>query len=183
MTTRHGPRRLAAALATSALVGTAALVAAPPATATATPGLDDLLAAIDRPELTVSFDQQDTTVRRGEQFTVSGRIGTLTDGLGATLANGVPATFTLEVRDPAGTVLGTQEITAGPSGGFSTTVPGGTTEALPTSDRPVVVAARAVHASFADLAADDAGALSVSVAPDDTDLQIENSFVSAVGWV
>ena len=181
MTTRHGPRRLAAALATSALVGTSALVAVPLAPAAAAP--EDLFTQVERALLGVTFDQQDTTVRRGEQFTVSGRIGTLTDDLVARLDSGVGASFTLQVTDPSGDVLGTQEITAGPLGRFSTTVPGSVTQKLPASDRPVVLAARAVDASFEDLAEDVAGTTAVTIAADDTGLQVENSFVSAVGWV
>lgn len=183
MTTRHGPRRFIAALATSALVGTGALAAVPlPASAAPDDLAAALLASVDR-QLGVTFDQQDTTVRRGDQFKVSGRIGTLTDGLVASLDDGVAAAFTLQITDPAGRVLGTQEITAGPLGAFSTTVPGSVTEKLAASDRPVVLAARAVDATFEDLAEDDAGATAVTVAADDTALQVENSFVSAVGWV
>ena len=80
-------------------------------------------------------------------------------------------------------MLGTQEITAAKDGSFSTMVPGSVTRSLPRSDEPLSLALRAVDASYDDYAAADAGAGSVTLAAEATDLLVENSFVSSVGWV
>ena len=120
---------------------------------------------------------------RGQQFSVSGRIATVTGDEVAKLGDGVPASFTLEVVDPSGQVLATQDVTAGSLGSFDTTVPGSVTAKLPRTSDATVLAVRAVDASYADYAADDAGAGAVTVAAAATGLQIQNSFVSSVGWV
>src|SRR5688572_28138039 len=97
----------------------ALVVAASPAVAT--PGAEQpadgppAREAASPPDLLATFDGQDQTVTAGEPFTVSGRIGTPTAD-GVTLDSGAAAEFTLEVVAPDGSVLATQDVTAGPSG-------------------------------------------------------------------
>ena len=195
MTDRQGPRRRITAVLTASVqlcsgaaltAGLSPATAAPAAASSAaisTGDLSDILSTKGAKVLAAAFDRQDSTVTRGEQFSVSGRISTVTGDEIATLDDGVPASFTLQVVDPAGTVLATQDVTAGDQGSFDTTVPGSVTAKLPRSAEPTVLAVRAVDASYEDYAAEDAGAGAVTVAAAATDLQIQNSFVSSVGWV
>lgn len=135
--------------------------------------------------LSVTFDRQSTTIERGERFGVSGTVTTLSQTtLRAVpdLGRGVPARFTLAVTDPSGRVLGTQEVTAAADGTFSTMVPGSITDGLPRTDEALRLGVRAVDATYGDHAARDAGAGSVALQAA-TGLQVENSFVSSVGWV
>ncbi len=133
--------------------------------------------------LTAQFDAQSRTIERGAAFKVTGTISKVTQATVGRPDDGVPASFTLAVTDADGNVLGTQDITAAKDGSFSTMVPGSVTRKLPTSDAALSLGLRALDASYDDYAADDAGAGSVTVAAAATDLTIENSFVSSVGWV
>lgn len=133
--------------------------------------------------LTASFDPSSTSVERGDRFRVSGTISTVTQARVGRVGDGVPATFTLAVTAPDGEVLGTQEITAADDGTFTTMVPGSTTRSLPDSDQAVRLGLRAVDASYDGFRALDAGAGSTTLEGDATDLFVENSFVSSVGWV
>ncbi len=190
MTDRQGTRRpkhIAAVVAASVLMGTALTATFSPAAAA--PGaprsadLSGVLSTKGAKLLAADFDQQDRTVVRGEQFSVSGRITKVTGDDVAKLGDGVPADFTLQVVGPDGAVLATQDVTAGQLGSFDTTVPGSVTQKLPRTGDTTVLAVRAVDASYGDYAAADAGAEPVTVAATDTGLQIQNSFVSSVGWV
>ena len=151
--------------------------AAPAAAAPAAQAPDDASA----PELSAQLDPQDATVVRGDRFAASGTIREVT-AEGAPGA-GVPAAFTLAVTDATGRVLGTQEITAAADGTFTTMVPGATTARLPRTGAATTLGLRVVDATAGDLAAADAGAGSVVVSAAATGLEIENSFVSSVGWV
>src|SRR5262249_26978981 len=128
------------------------------------------------PSLSVDFDRQAATVVRGAQFPVSGTVAT-------SAGRGVPADFTLAVTDPAGRVLGTQDVTAAGDGTFATTVPGSITRGLPQTGDATHLAVRALDASYDGRSVDDAGAGAVAVEAAATDLEVENSFVSSVGWV
>jgi M6 family metalloprotease-like protein len=172
------------AVTTAVAAGLATGLAAAPLTASAAPlSTSDPLSTLGQHLLTASFDAQDATVRRGQQFTVSGVISTVTQAAVGRVGTGVPADFTLAVTDPSGQVLGTQAVTAAGDGGFSTVVPGDLTAKLPRADEAVVLGLRAVDASYGEYAAADAGAGSAVVAAAATGLDIRNSFVSSVGWV
>ncbi len=80
-------------------------------------------------------------------------------------------------------MLGTQDITAAEDGTFSTTVPGSVSRALPKSGAASTLALRAVDASYQGLVAQDAGSEALVVGAAADGLEIENSFVSSVGWV
>ena len=136
--------------------------------------------------LTVDFDGQDRTLDPGEQFTVSGTVRTVVEGAShglPRLGDGVPASFTLEVTDVEDTVLGSQEVTAADDGSFATTVPGELTRGLAVGDEPVQLAVRAVDAAYDGYRAARAGAQPVQLRGRAKGLRIQNSFVSAVGWV
>ncbi len=133
--------------------------------------------------LTVSFDGQDSSVRRGDQIKASGTISAIKPAAVATIGDGVPAAFTLAVTDASGKVLGTQDITASADGSFSTMIPGSVSQALPQSNQAQTIALRAIDASYNDFSAEDAGAGAVVVRAAGSGLEIKNSFVSSVGWV
>ncbi|GAB2775300.1 hypothetical protein GCM10027020_30590 [Nocardioides salsibiostraticola] len=133
--------------------------------------------------LSVTFDGQDTSVRRGDQIKASGTVSTVKPAAVATIGDGVPAEFTLAVTDASGKVLGTQDITAAADGSFSTTIPGSVSRALPENGGAQTLALRAIEASYDDFSAQDAGAGAVVVRAATSGLEIENSFVSSVGWV
>ncbi|WP_435747315.1 immune inhibitor A domain-containing protein [Nocardioides sp. SYSU DS0663] len=187
------PPRLRVAVATTALaaalltpVGVAATTVPATAEEPTRPEQSELLEAVGEKLLTVDFDGQDASVVRGAQVTVSGTVATVAQSSAsrvARAADGVPASFTLAVTDVDGDVLATQEVTAGPDGSFSTTVPGSVTAGLPDGGERRVLGVRALDASYAGFAADDAGATAVEVLPRAAGLRIENSFVSSVGWV
>nr|WP_028637868.1 PKD domain-containing protein [Nocardioides sp. URHA0032] len=128
------------------------------------------------PALSVAFDGQAATIVRGAQFPVSGTVVTAAE-------KGVPASFTLAVTDASGQVLATQEVTAAGDGSFATTVPGKVTSALPRTGEATHLAVRALDAEYADRRVADAGAGDVAVQASSDDLQVEDSFVSSVGWV
>ena len=106
--------------------------------------------------------------------------------------NKVPASFTLQVVLPNGDVRGPYgPFTADAQGHFSTTLPGSATAGL-TADAStnweIGLSIEAVQASYNDpltgaWAADRAGAAPLVIAVPPTALTLENSFVSAVGWV
>lgn len=165
------PARSATALLASLTVGLAAglaALAAPPAA----------VAAPERPAppaLAVDFDGQDATLDRGEQIPVSGTAETAA-------GEGVPARFTLAVTDAAGTVLATQDVTAAADGSFATTVPGSVTRGLPRGEE-LHLGVRALDVAYDGREVADGGATPVVVARAAGGLEIENSFVSSVGWV
>lgn len=176
---------LVAALAAAPLVAPGSSTAASPA-ATA--------AAADEPEgsradttgrklLTVTFDAPSATLVAGRAFPVTGTVSKVTRAVVGQRGAGVAGSFTLAVTDATGRVLGTQEVTASPTGSFSTTVPGGLTSSVAGAD-DVSLAVRALDASYAGgYAAKDAGAGAVTLRGRSSGLRITNSFVSSVGWV
>src|SRR4029079_52148 len=108
----------------------------------------------------------------------------------------VGATFSLRVVWPDGTVRGPYgPFTANPgplnTGTFTATVPGSATSGLTadaSTDYRATVAVEVVNASFTDTVpgawgAARAGAGSASFTLPPPNLLVENSFVSAVGWV
>ncbi len=155
--------------------GSSAATGSPPAATTAA------VPEATAPELTAQLDPQDATVVRGDRFSVSGTIREVTERGEA--GAGVPASFTLAVTDADGRVLGSQDITAADDGTFATMVPGATTARLPRRGPAATLGLRVLDATAGDLAAADAGAAPVVVAAAATGLEIENSFVSSVGWV
>ena len=164
---------LAAALATGLGTGLSTLgppASAAPTAATTAPGLPKA------PPLSVDFARQSATVVRGAQFSVSGTVATAA-------GRGVPASFTLAVTDATGRVLGTQAVTAAGDGTFATTVPGRISRGLPRTGDATHLAVRALDVSYDGRTVDDAGAGDVAVQAASTDLEVENSFVSSVGWV
>jgi M6 family metalloprotease-like protein len=101
------------------------------------------------------------------------------------------ATATVEVVDPSGTVLDSQPVTADSSGEFDVTVPAGATDQI-TEDTSLAV--RVVDATYTDpgtlpgtATGDWASATAATTSHDidipATELVLENSFVSSVGWV
>ncbi|WP_372727247.1 PKD domain-containing protein [Nocardioides sp.] len=177
-------RRLRTTAVTTALVAglSAGLVTLPFTTANATEATSPV-STVGKKLLTADFDHQSRSIRVGQQFKVSGTIATVTQGDVGRPGDGVPARFTLAVSDATGEVLGTQEVTAAGDGTFSTMVPGSVTRGLETGARDLVIGVRAVDATYGDFASADAGATAVTVGATSTTLQIENSFVSSVGWV
>ncbi len=184
MTHRQGTRRRLVAAVTSATLLAAGAAFAAPVSAAPTTGLSPSpLSTLGKKLLVATFDRQDSTVVRGSQFKVSGQVSKVTQEAVGQIGDGVPASFTLQVVAPSGRVLATQSVTAGALGSFSTTVPGTVTSKLDPDTDVTALAVRAVDATYADYAAADAGAAAVAVATTDTTLHVENSFVSAVGWV
>ena len=160
-----------------------ATMLAPSTYAAPTPAAAALAAAApqqDAPDLTALLDPQDASVARGDRFAVSGTIREVADGRAA---DGVGASFTLAVTDATGRVLGSQEITAADDGTFTTMVPGATTARLPRTGPGTTLGLRVLDARAGNLSAADAGAGAVTVSAAATGLEIENSFVSSVGWV
>ena len=183
MSVPRQPRLRSVAVTTALVAGLATgLATLPLSVATASEGSGPA-SAVGKRLLTASFDRQSATIERGEQFKVSGTISKVTQTAVGRPGAGVAARFTLAVVDATGAVLGTQAVTAAGDGTFSTMVPGTITRGLPKTDEPLGLGLRAVDASYDDHAAPDAGAGSVRVAAAATDLTIDNSFVSSVGWV
>ncbi len=134
-----------------------------------------------------------TSYAPGDDITVNGNVHELdaTANTGAT-KTGVPATFDLRLVMADGTVLGSVDgVTAEENGDFSKTIPGTFTKDLKAgaeSGYQLTLAAEAVNAKYQDpdqgeFAAQRAGAGSVPISTPPTGLIVENSFVSAVGWV
>ncbi len=183
MPSRRPVLRRLPALVPLVLAGALGATALAPSTYAVSPSAPITATAPEQgaPELTAELDPQDATVVRGERFGVSGTIREV--GADGRAGEGVASTFTLAVTDATGRVLGTQDITTAEDGSFSTMVPGGTTARLPRSGPATTIGVRAVDAQAGDLTADDAGAGAVVVSAAATGLEIENSFVSSVGWV
>ncbi|MCW2792402.1 MAG: domain containing protein [Nocardioides sp.] len=178
------PRRLRIAAVTTALVAglATALATLPPSAATAGEPSGPA-ATFGKRLLTVAFDAQSATIQRGARFKVSGTASKVTQAVVGRPGAGVPASFTLAVTDATGRVLGTQHVTAAADGTFSTMVPGTITRGLPQTLAPLSLGVRALDATYDGYAAKDAGAGAVTVEAAATGLEIENSFVSSVGWV
>jgi M6 family metalloprotease-like protein len=112
--------------------------------------------------------------------------------LAAPTETGVAATFSLRVVLPDGSVRGTfGPYTADIDGDFGATLPGSATAGLTadaSTNYEIALSIEAVDASFNDLltgawAADRAGAAPLVMTISPSTLIVENSFVSAVGWV
>lgn len=170
------------AVTTALVAGVASGLALTPAAVAADPATDGTATTVVKHQLTAQFDRQSVSITRGARFNVSGTISSVTPSA-LRADKGVAASFTLAVTDATGKVLGTQAVTAASDGAFSTMVPGSITARLPRTDAPLSLGVRALDASYGDLAAKDAGAGSASIAAAATGLEIENSFVSSVGWV
>jgi len=175
-------RGLTAGLALAVLSGAAAPLALSPAAAEQARDEGSLLSTLDDRLLTVAFDELDEVVP-SEDLQVTGTVSTVTRSRLGLPDTGVPASFTLQLVDAQGRVLADQDVVAGPDGSFATTVPAGLLERVDATDGAVSLAVRAVDASYAGFAAEDAGARAVTVASRATGLRLENSFVSSVGWV
>jgi M6 family metalloprotease-like protein len=112
--------------------------------------------------------------------------------LAAPTETGVAATFSLRVVLPDGSLRGPfGPYTSDIDGAFATTLPGSATEGLmadASTNYEIALSIEAVDASFNDLltgawAADRAGAAPLVMTISPSTLIVENSFVSAVGWV
>ncbi|MGH3331000.1 MAG: immune inhibitor A domain-containing protein, partial [Nocardioidaceae bacterium] len=132
------------------------------------------------------------TFEAGQDIPVTGTVSKLDSGPVTDDGEGVPGTFTLEVRSPEGRKLHSRTVTAGDDGTFSVTVPGEATRdvrAGRSTGYRTALGLRAVDATYKDpettdtWSAGDAGAGSATVLSPPTTLQLENSFVSSVGWV
>ncbi|WP_372736958.1 hypothetical protein, partial [Nocardioides sp.] len=138
----------------------------------------------------------------GDPFTVTGTIEEHVGG-GPLVARdtGVPATYTVSLVKPDGTVVfTTAPATAASDGAFTAPIPAGTTAGLTTgaeSNYKLTLGVR-VNATFDDpdsssglpgqavtgaWSGSPAGTTSHSVVTPASRLHIENSFVSSVGWV
>ncbi|MEA2460292.1 MAG: hypothetical protein QOH90_469 [Actinomycetota bacterium] len=103
----------------------------------------------------------------------------------------VPATFSLQVRTASGEVRGPiGPFTAGPDGRFEATIPATATEGIYAPEDAgfqAVAAIEVVNASFKDAAAtwsaERAGVAALRLSKSVKNVRIQNSFVSAVGWV
>ncbi len=173
---------LTAGLALAVLAGGAAPLALSPASAQQRGDEAALLTTLDDRLLTVAFDDLDEVVP-GEDLAVSGTVAKVTQARLGLPGAGVPGSFTLQLVDAEGRVLATQDVLAAADGSFAATVPAALLERVDATDGTVSLAVRAVDASYAGFAAQDAGARAVTVASRATGLRLENSFVSSVGWV
>lgn len=184
MTPVRARRLRTAAVTTALLAGLATPVVLSPTSSVASPADEKPApgATFGARLLSVVFDGQDATIDPGRPFTVSGTVGKVTEGVVGRLGAGVPASFTLAVTDAEGRVLGTQDVTADTDGSFTTTVPGELTAGLAGAD-DLSLAVRALDASYAGFAADEAGSAPIAVRGTTKRLKITNSFVSSVGWV
>ena len=141
--------------------------------------------------LGATFDEPATTFKPGQDIAVTGRVVELdNDSVEGLSDKGVPATFSLKTRLPDGSTVNTQSVTAGDDGTFSATIPGRATSGVETGadvDFTTVLSLSAVNATYKDgldtWEAKDAGAGSATVVSAPQELQLENSFVSSVGWV
>ncbi len=130
----------------------------------------------------------------GEDLTVSGRVFEIDQmpPLASPQETGVPATFKLRVVRPDGTASApTAPVTAESDGTFEATIPGAATAGLtagPDTGYQVGVSIEVVDATYTDPVTGSwvaqragAGSYVFTVAP--IGLVLQNSFVSAVGWV
>ncbi len=139
--------------------------------------------------LVATLDTVPPSSAPGAAFDVTGSIemhsarDTFTDA-------GVPATFTLNVVAADGTVLNTADLTAAADGAITHTVPAAATSGIAAD---TVLRVEAVDAAYDDTAtsipptgewaAETAGTTSHGIEVPATNLTIDNSFVSSVGWV
>ena len=107
----------------------------------------------------------------------------MTEGVVGGVGDGVPASFTLAVTDAEGRVLGTEDVTAADDAASPPACRALVTAGVSTADGPAAVALRALDASYAGYAADEAGAALVDLRSAARRLRLTNSFVSSVGWV
>ena len=142
--------------------------------------------------LGVAFDVPTQTFKPGQDIAVTGTAVELdNDSATGPTDKGVPAQFTLELGLPDGTALSSQSVTAADDGTFSATVPGTVTDGIEAgaeSDYRTALSLSALHATYDDpdtddWAASEAGTGAVTVLSAPTSLQLDNSFVSSVGWV
>jgi len=120
-----------------------------------------------------------TTFRPGEAATVT---GALRDKAGKPAAG----TFTLQVSDPNGRVLGTLPARTAADGTFRAVVPGALTKSVkPTREThwTTTLAVRVVDVVSGSTREPMAGAAPLAVAGPTTGLELVNDFTSAVGWV
>jgi len=143
--------------------------------------------------LGATFNSPPDTFRPGQDIPVSGEVYKIdTDATGAmTHAPAGGATFVLNLVMPDGSKMKIEDVTTQGDGTFSATIPGSATADLtagPETNYQVTLAVEAANAAYQDpttgaWAANRAGAGAVTVVVPPTDLVLENSFVSAVGWV
>ncbi|HEX4743071.1 MAG TPA: PKD domain-containing protein [Candidatus Limnocylindria bacterium] len=124
----------------------------------------------------------------GEDIPVAGTIEKINSVGSQTSVSPAAATFSLRLVTAAGRVSGPYgPFTSDSNGGFAQTIPGAATAGLvgvPDARYQSIVAIEVVDASTADgWGAVNAGAGSATVLAPPTGPVIENSFVSAVGWV
>ena len=175
MTRRPALAIVVGALALSLALPAVPAPAAPPVTLESQPPLFAELRAADGAE-----------VRPGDPVAITGRIARVDAAAGGLLA-GVPATFHLRVTDPTGAERATfGPFTAGLGGEVAETLPGSVTEGVTApadAGHVATLSVRAVGLSFAGLTVDAAGAAELSVSVPPTFLELDNAFVSSVGWV
>ncbi|MEK6274919.1 MAG: PKD domain-containing protein [Actinomycetota bacterium] len=130
----------------------------------------------------------------GEDVSVSGNIYEIDQipPLAAPQQQGVPAIFRLRAVLPDGSIRGPfAPITANSSGDFTATIPGSATDGLTadaSTNYEIALSIEAVNATYTDFltgawAADRAGAAPLVITIPPPTLIVQNSFVSAVGWV
>ncbi|MPZ61051.1 MAG: hypothetical protein GEU93_07100 [Propionibacteriales bacterium] len=136
--------------------------------------------------------------RPGDDIPVTGTVSQLDTTANTTSETGVPATVALRLVTPDGTAHpvtdeagAPRRFTAADDGSFEATVPGELTadvRADATTDYQASVAIEVVDAAYTDpstgeWAALEAGSGSATIVTPPDGLVLENSFVSAVGWV
>ncbi|MGI8901121.1 MAG: immune inhibitor A domain-containing protein, partial [Nocardioides sp.] len=127
----------------------------------------------------------------GDPIPVTGEIYELDSTGIASTQTGVAAKFDLKLVDPEGGQTQVENITAETDGTFSTTIPGSATADItagPETNYEITLGIAAVDATYTDdvtgpWAAKRAGSGAVTLKSPPTELILENSFVSAVGWV
>ncbi len=122
----------------------------------------------------------------GTAVSVTGALR-LRDARTGVLGRAVPGTFSLRVRDADGTLdRPAGRVTTGPDGRFSATVPASATSGVtPTASGGYrqVLAVVATDVRAVNRSAATAGAAPVTVVKPPAGLQLENAFISSVGWV
>ncbi len=124
----------------------------------------------------------------GQNIPVTGTVAQFNEAntLTGVEQNGVAATFSLEVLDPSGTMIGNAgPFTAASDGTFSTTLPGSLTAGFAVTTN---IAIDVIDAAYTDpvtegWGAEKAGSAGVTISVPTDDMEIDNSFVSSVGWV
>ena len=132
------------------------------------------------PPLHATVRAMPAEVRSGEPVSIQGSIARIDRATGGAIG-GVPATYRLRVEGPGGVPLAELgPFTAGPNGEIANTIPASVTDRV---TQTATLAARIVGARFGEAAEADAGAAGVSVSVPPSTLELENAFVSSVGWV